>query len=442
MNRTPSRLLVAAICAVVGAVAISLGRPFSERPASSVTDAGETVVATPAWQTRVDTVHSGETPVEVLQRAGISATEAARALSAAPLIDTRNLRAGTTVLTRLAADTSVAEIVFQLAIDRLVRIRRTAVTDWTESEERLPWQTDTVVVGGEVRSTLVDAIVRGAEAFPTGKRTEVAYALAQILEYRVDLSRDLQKGDSIRVLLERKTAPNGAVQRGDILAARITVAGRKVETVRFADNDEKARYLDGEGKTMRSSFLRAPLEFRRISSVFGRRKHPILGVWRAHQGIDYAANRGTPVRSVADGTVIFAGFKGGYGRVVEVRHRNGYVTRYGHLNGFAKGIRRGATVSISNTIAYVGSTGLATAPHLHFEVLVNGRQQNPTVALKTSDGGEPLASRDRAAFASLKDRLFAWLDSPVSGAPVFIGNGLDEGVMMRVDALRAAGDDE
>lgn len=442
MNRTPSRLLVAAICAVVGAVAISLGRPFSERPALSITDAGDVVDSAPQWLTRIDTVQSGETPVQVLQRSGISSVEATRALGAAPSIDARNVRAGTTILTRLANDTSAAEIIFQLAIDRLVRISRTTGSDWTESEEILPWQIDTVVVGGEVRSSLVDAIVRGAEAFPTGKRTEVAYALAQILEYRVDLSRDLQKGDSIRVLLERKTAPNGAVQRGDILAARITVAGRKVETVRFAGGATSARYLDGEGKTMRSSFLRAPLEFRRISSNFGKRKHPILGVWRAHQGIDYAANRGTPVRSVSDGTVIFAGWKGGYGRVVEVRHRNGFVTRYGHLNAFAKGIRRGASVGISSTIAYVGSTGLATAPHLHFEVLVNGVQRNPSQALKTTDGGEALASRERAAFASLKDRLIARLDSPISGAPINSGNGLDESLMMRVDAMRAAGADE
>jgi murein DD-endopeptidase MepM/ murein hydrolase activator NlpD len=267
-----------------------------------------------------------------------------------------------------------------------------------------------------------------------GRRADVANALADILEYRVDLSRDLQKGDSIRVLVERKIAPNGATQHGAILAARITVAGRPVETMRFGDDTDKPRYLDGDGKTMRAAFLRAPLEFRRISSVFGRRKHPILGVWRAHQGVDYAANSGTPVRAVGDGTVIFAGWKGGYGRVVEIRHANGMVSRYGHLRGLAKGIRGGVRVNISNTIGFVGMTGLATAPHLHFEVLVNGVHRDPTKALRNSDGGVVLAASQRAAFAALKARLFAQLDSPISGAALMAHNS--------GDVTRFVGDDE
>jgi len=389
---------------------------------------------TSLWRTRVDTVAKGEPLVAVLQRAGMSHDDATRALISAPSIDTRRIPIGTTIVTRTHADSGAAEIVFQLAIDRLVRIRRSVDSDWTESEEILPWQTDTVVIGGEVRSSLTEALVRGAEAFPVGRRADVANALADILEYRVDLSRDLQKGDSIRVLLERKIAPNGATQHGAILAARITVAGKPVETMRFVEGSDKPRYLDGEGKTMSAAFLRAPLQFRRISSVFGRRKHPILGVWRAHQGVDYAAARGTPVRAVGDGTVIFAGWKGGYGRVVEIRHANGMVSRYGHLNGLAKGIRSGVRVGISNTIGFVGMTGLATAPHLHFEVLVKGVHRDPTKALRNSDGGVALASSDRAAFAALKARLFAQLDSPISGAALMAQNS--------GDVTRFVGDDE
>ena len=171
----------------------------------------------------------------------------------------------------------------------------------------------------------------------------------------------------------------------------------------------KSSYFDGDGRAMRAAFLRAPLAFRRISSVFGLRRHPILGTVRAHQGMDYAAARGTPVRALGDGVVIFAGWKGGYGRVLEIRHRNGFVTRYGHLNGFATGIRRGATVSISRTVAFVGTTGLSTAPHLHFEVLVNGKHRDPRVVLRNVTG-EPLAAAQRASFQDLKAQLFARLD--------------------------------
>ena len=380
------------------------------------------------WRTRVDTVRSGELLVTVLQRAGVSHDEAARALRSASTVDARKIRPGTLVTTRVHADSGASEIVVHTGIDRLVRLRRdisagapgTPVA-WLEQEEKLAWHTDTVVVTGVVQSTLTAALQHGGEAFPAGMRDEVAYALADILEYRVDLSRDMHQGDSVQVLVERQRAPNGAVRPGNILAARLTLEGRRVETVRFESGprgvgESRSTYFDGEGKTMRAAFLRAPLAFRRISSVFGRRKHPILGVWRAHQGMDYAAAAGTPVRALGNGTVVFAGWKGGYGRVVEIRHRNGYLTRYGHLKGFASGIRRGASVSISRTIGFVGASGLATAPHLHFEVMVGGKHRDPRVALR-SVSGEPLASAQRGAFASRKAALFAMLERGVSGAP-------------------------
>ena len=159
---------------------------------------------------------------------------------------------------------------------------------------------------------------------------------------------------------------------------------------------------------MRAAFLRAPLNFRRISSVFGMRRHPVLGRWRAHKGTDYAASSGTPVRSIGDGVVIFAGRNGGYGNVIDVRHRNGYVSRYAHLRGLAKGVRRGARVGIGNTIGYVGMTGLASGPHLHFEVLVSGVQKNPRVALQMK-GGDPIGSSERLTFLQQRTRALAFL---------------------------------
>jgi murein DD-endopeptidase MepM/ murein hydrolase activator NlpD len=405
------KLLVAAGCLGVGAATLALGRPsVEERPAASVLAAGPRVSVASRWRTNVDTIRSGEPLAIALQRAGVSPAEAAQALAAASALDPRRVRAGTTITAKVDPDSGASEIVLQLAIDRIVRFTRSASRGWTEVEETLPWTVDTVLVGGEVTSTLTNAIAAGAEPFPARQRTELAYALADILEYRVDLSRDLQKGDSIRVLVERQTAPNGIVRPGNIIAARLTVAGKPVETLRFQQG-QRVSYFDGEGKSMRAAFLRAPLAFRRISSVFGMRRHPILGTMRQHSGTDYAAAAGTPVRALGNGRVVFAGWKGGYGKTVEIRHTNGYVTRYGHLQSY--NVRSGEQVSISETIGKVGSTGLSTAPHLHFEVLVNGVHRDPRVALKNVTG-EPLAESHKAAFARLRDQLLAQLDQPVA----------------------------
>jgi len=149
--------------------------------------------------------------------------------------------------------------------------------------------------------------------------------------------------------------------------------------------------------------------------VFGLRKHPILGIMRRHQGTDYAANIGTPVRAVGDAVVVRAGWSGGYGNLIELRHPNGYITRYGHLRGFAQGVHSGARVTIGQTIAYVGTTGLSTGPHLHFEVIVGGVQKDPRVALNLK-GGQPIPSAERASFAELRERLMASLDTAHTGA--------------------------
>lgn len=431
MNRSRLPLLFAAATMSLGAAALTFGRPVHTRPAATVLAAGPRAFRAPApvmtkWRTRTDTVRQGELLVAVLQRAGLSHDDAARALRAARTVDSRKVRPGTMVTTRVHADSGPAEILVRTGIDRLVRLQRdpgasaSGEAVWLETEEKLAWHTDTVLIAGVVQTTLSAALQQGGDAFPVGLRNDVAFALADILEYRLDLSRDLHQGDSVQVLVERQRAPNGTVRPGSILAARLTLDGRRVETLRFENGardggESRSAYFDGEGKTMRAAFLRAPLAFRRISSVFGLRKHPILGIWRAHQGMDYAAAAGTPVRALGNGTVVFAGWKGGYGRVVEIRHRNGYLTRYGHLQGFASGIKRGASVSISRTIGYVGASGLATAPHLHFEVMVGGKQRDPRVALRNVSG-EPLSSGQRSAFASRKATLFAMLDRAVASA--------------------------
>jgi murein DD-endopeptidase MepM/ murein hydrolase activator NlpD len=300
--------------------------------------------------------------------------------------------------------------VFHLGVDRLLRMVRSD-SGWTGKEEKLPWTTDTVVVSGTIRSTLYQAMDASAsEYFPGRAKDELTWALADIFEYRVDMSRDLQQGDRFRVLVERSVAPTGLTKVSKVLAAAFTLSGSEVEAFLFDSKYGKPSYYDAKGKSLRAQFLRAPLEFRRVSSGFGMRFHPILGRWKAHKGTDYAASAGTPVRAIGDAVVVRAGWAGGYGNVLELRHRNGYVTRYGHLRGFAKGIRAGARVEIGQTVAYVGTTGLSTAPHLHFEVLVGGVQRDARSALRNITGF-PIEGAERSAFDRVREQLLATLDN-------------------------------
>ena len=267
---------------------------------------------------------------------------------------------------------------------------------------------DTVTVSGVIHSSLYSALDHSRAAdLPREARAELAYSLADIFEYRVDMSKDLQDGDKFHILVERLQKPNGAILVNKILGARLALSGNEMDAILFKGSPgATGEYFDATGKSLRAAFLRAPVAFRRISSIFGGRRHPVLGIWRQHKGTDYAAAMGTPVRSIGDGVVIFAGRKGGYGNVIDVRHRNGFVSRYGHLRNFAKGIRPGAHVGIGTTIAYVGMSGLATGPHLHFEILVGGVQRDPKVALRMK-GGLPLASSELGLFERMKERTLS-----------------------------------
>jgi murein DD-endopeptidase MepM/ murein hydrolase activator NlpD len=266
---------------------------------------------------------------------------------------------------------------------------------------------DTLTVSGTIQSSLFSALDKSSDgSLPRSARAELAFSLADIFEYRVDMSKDLQVGDKFHILVERLQKPNGSIIINKILGARLALSGNEIEAIRFDSRASSGQYFDGTGKSLRASFLRAPVTFRRISSMFGGRRHPVLGIWRRHKGTDYAAAMGTPVRAIGDGVVIFAGRKGGYGNTIDVRHRNGFVSRYGHLRNFAKGIKRGTRVTIGSTIGAVGRTGLATGPHLHFEVLVNGVQRDPKIALQMK-GGDPIPSSEKGVFLALRNRTLA-----------------------------------
>jgi murein DD-endopeptidase MepM/ murein hydrolase activator NlpD len=309
-----------------------------------------------------------------------------------------------------------SELVLQLAIDRFVRLVRTD-SGWSGKEERLPWQTDTVLVLGEVNSNLYNAVDNGSQGILTRPGSiRLTDALAALYDYRVDMSRDLQVGDRFRVLFERLVGPQGVEKVGNILAASMTLSGRETQAFRFETSD--GNYFDQSGRPMKSGFLRNPLEFSRVSSTFGMRRHPILGTMRNHAGTDYAAASGSPVRAIGDGSIIFAGLRGGYGNVVDIRHRNGFVSRYAHLRGFARGIRSGMPVARETVIGYVGMTGLATGPHLHFEILVDGVQRNPRTLLATVQPDAPIPDVQRARFMEVVSQYSVSLLGPAGSVKV------------------------
>ena len=210
------------------------------------------------------------------------------------------------------------------------------------------------------------------------------------------------------MLIERLQSPEGEKRLGRVLAARVDVAGSPSFAFAFDGANGQGGFYDDRGRSLRRAFLRAPLRFSHISSRFGGRFHPILRRWRTHEGTDYAAAFGTPVRATADGIVTEAGRNGGYGNLVELRHANGIQTRYGHLSRFAAGLHQGQRVHQDQIIGYVGATGLATGPHLHYEFRVNGRATNPQ--RKDAGAGEPVPTKLKSAFDTVRAQLLAELE--------------------------------
>ncbi|MDX9741210.1 MAG: peptidoglycan DD-metalloendopeptidase family protein [Gammaproteobacteria bacterium] len=212
---------------------------------------------------------------------------------------------------------------------------------------------------------------------------DVAIGLADIFGGEIDFHRDLRKGDNFTVIYEQDELSGKSIRTKRILAAEFINDGKTHQAFWYQHDDGKGGYYTADGSSLRKAFLRSPLEFSRITSGFSKaRYHPVLREVRAHRGIDYAAPTGTRVRATGDGIISFAGTQGGYGKVIAVRHKGNKVTVYGHLSGFASGIKTGKRVSQGETIGYVGATGLATGPHLHYEFRVDGVHRNPlTVAI-------------------------------------------------------------
>jgi murein DD-endopeptidase MepM/ murein hydrolase activator NlpD len=233
---------------------------------------------------------------------------------------------------------------------------------------------DTILalVKGNVNSTLYESMLAA------GETSNLVFRYADVFAWEIDFFTDTQDGDSFVIYIEKTFCDSIFVDYGGIFFARYKGDVGDFYGVYFCDPDGNEDYYNLDGKSLRKSLLKSPLRFSYISSYFSKRRfHPILKVWRPHHGLDYVAPIGTPVASIGDGKVVFKGWRGGYGNLVEIRHKNNFRSRYGHLSRFAKGLHVGKRVKSGELIGYLGSTGLSTGPHLHFELHKNGAPVNP-----------------------------------------------------------------
>lgn len=373
----------------------SLTEPLAIQPLEHVLSAPERFV-------REERFQAGDTVIGLLARLGVAEDNAQQLLR---LKELRRLRPGSTVTAEVGPGGELARLEFLGARDLMSAIVREE-SGFRASEERASLQTHLAMKSGVIRSSLFAAA--DAAAIPDS----VAIQLADVFGGDIDFHRDLRKGDRFSVVYELQMLQGRPVRAGRVLAAEFRNQGRTHRAVWFggedADGKKGGGYYAADGKNLRKAFLRSPLEFSRVSSGFGMRRHPFLQSWRAHSGVDYAAPAGTRVRAAGDGVVEFAGSQGGYGNVVMVRHQSNVMTLYAHLSAFGRGYRKGMHVAQGDTVGYVGQTGWATGPHLHYEFRVAGQARNPlAVALPAA---QPVAAHEMGPFRARAEPLMARLD--------------------------------
>lgn len=383
--------------AALGAVTVAafgVAAAFAVAPEDAASLQLETVVeklGTPEQQVitvhgqtflREERIQRGDTLASLLARLGINDKEAFDFIRTDSVAQTiaRQLRPGKPVTAHGNEAGELLALHFPVTgKDSLIVVRREG-GKLKATEDPLVPESRTIMRSGEIRYSLFGAT--DAAGIPDA----IATQLAEIFGGDIDFHRDLRKGDRFSVVYEMHFQRGLPIRSGRILAAEFTNDRKTFQAYWHTTEDGKGGYYTPEGQSLRKAFLRSPLEFSRVTSGFtSNRYHPVLQTWRAHKGVDYGAPIGTRVRSVADGVVDFAGQQGGYGNLVIVRHSGTYSTAYGHLNGFGAGVRKGTRVAQGDTLGYVGQTGLASGPHLHYEFRIRDQQVNPlSVTLPTT----------------------------------------------------------
>jgi len=367
--RSPKLELEAvAVADVESAIKVSASPPVNLETATPTDDEDQTA-GVPSHRV---TVSSGDSLYLIFKRLGLPQRDLALMTGSKPLAKK---------LARLAPRQEIEFYVdtqsrLTRLVHRLDRIRSLHVSRHGESftfEEVIePPEVSVATAMGVIDSSLFEAGQRA------GLSDNLIMQMAEIFGWDVDFALDIRAGDRFALVFEEQYKDGEKIGEGPIVAAEFTNRGRRIRAVRYIDSSGRTDYYSPDGRSMRKAFLRTPVNFTRISSRFSfSRRHPILHKMRAHRGVDYAAPRGTAVKAAGEGRVVFAGRKGGYGRTVILRHGSAYTTLYAHLSRFSKGIRTGKRVEQGQIIGYVGSTGLATGPHLHYEFRVRGAHRDP-----------------------------------------------------------------
>ncbi|WP_317705175.1 peptidoglycan DD-metalloendopeptidase family protein [Methylomarinovum caldicuralii] len=351
----------------------------------------------------------GDTLAAIFARYGIDARYLQRLLSADdPLADTlTQLYPGRALKFLVKPDGTLEKLVYERS--RMERLEATPTATGFAIEKILEHPLRELRhARGAIDSTLYEA---GHQA---GLSDKLIMALTEIFGWDIDFARSIRPGDRFQVLYEKLRLDGEVIGDGPIIAAEFVNQGKVHRAIRFVHPDGHVDYYTPEGRSLRKAFLRTPVKSARISSRFNlHRRHPVLHRIRAHKGVDYAAPIGTPVHATGDGRIIFRGWKGGYGRVVILDHGRGYTTLYAHLHRFGK-FKQGSRVRQGDVIGYIGKSGLATGPHLHYEFRINGVHRDPlTVPLPDS---QPLPAGLRTAFAQQAAPLLAELEKPTPGS--------------------------
>ena len=352
---------------------------------------------------REERIQRGDTVASLLSRLDVN-SEDIRAFLAeakhAPAL--YQLKPGKTLQAQTTEDGALLSLRYHYGTTTMMQVDKRD-GHFQARELPLPLERQLVMGSGEIRSSLFAAT--DAANMPDA----VATQMADVFSTDIDFHRDLKRGDRFAVVYEAFYDKGELVKTGHIMAAEFVNNGKAYRAVYFQDKAGHGDYYTPEGKNLRKAFLRSPLEFSRITSGFTlARFHPILKEWRAHKGIDYAAPMGTKVKATADASVEFVGQQHGYGNVIMLQHQGKYETVYGHLSAFAKGLHQGQHVAQGDVIGYVGMTGLATGPHLHYEFRVAGVQRDPlSIELPTAF---PIAADQKGEFARVTQSLMARLE--------------------------------
>lgn len=356
----------------------------------------------PSFKSISSTIEYGDTLFSIFTENGLRTEDLFAMKSAAASIHPlKALRPGKSYSIVLDEQNCINSFTYGIDDATILKIERVE-NEFQAHKYNIPYETRILTISGTIEDNLISAVGTERENYL------LALQVADILAWDIDFNTGLRTGDTFRIVTEGLYLNGDFKKYGKILAVEF-INNNQVYRAFLFEHGDKADYYDSQGNSLRKAFLKAPLSFRRISSHFSKRRfHPVLKIYRPHHGIDYTAPTGTPVSTVGDGKITFAGRKGAYGNLIIITHNNGYQTYYGHLSRFAKGIHRGKRVKQGDLVGYVGATGLATGPHLHYEMRQGKAPINPFRVKNVA--GEPVPKKQRAEFKKQSltlDKIFA-----------------------------------